>query len=294
MRVVHWMSTRNYEILLAEAIAEGARKHGDVYETRLISEWNAGCDTGDLMVLVGLHAARKPLAEDSAELGRRVLHVDKGIVRTSAVKPGDVKTEYWRVSLDNHQPGFLLGRMSRCPSDRRERFGWIPQPTTYRGAGHALICPPGRRECLWYGIGDHVTVADRLARTAARTYPGAPLLFRPKPRHVDQAQWETPPVGCTWDDVKRPIEASLREARAMFAHYTSATLNAVLAGVPVHLSGLNVATPVCIPHGDPVPRHHGKLVELWLNRVAYLQWSWDEFRSGAAWDVIKNQLMRCL
>lgn len=289
MRVVHWMSTRNYEVELAAAVAQGAQRHGDTYEQRLISAWSPGTDTGDLMVLVGLHFARKALAEDSAELGRRILHLDKGITRGPALN-GEPKSEYWRMSLDEHQPERLLRRLPKLPGDRRRRFEWEAperwvEPTRDL---NVLVCPPGRRECLWYGLGDHVEYSAFMVRIAEKRYPDNDLLFRPKPRHVAQHQWEEPPWPAAWDNTKRPIEGALRFCRVMYAYSTSATLNAVLAGVPIHTLGPNCMAALEIDPGTLRPMKSQVEVERHLNKLGYLQWSWEEWRNGTAWDFVKN------
>lgn len=291
MRAIIWGSSREFEMKLGAALAKGAGQSGDTVEYRMIGQWTEGADTGDLMIVVGMHAARLPLAMDSYERGRRVLHLDKGITRTGAREGRNAKSEYWRFSLDEHQPVRLISRMEqlKVSSDRRREQSWKFTKWRHNPDGPILVCPPGRRECLWYSLGTHIEFAEGMVRQVAQAFPDAELLFRPKPRHVMQHQWEDPPRGAVWDNWQRGISETLAGCRLMVAYSTSATLNAILAGIPIVTLGPNWAHRLAGPlkkGGLYMPPSEEITAD--LNSLAYLQWSWDELRSGEAWKFIKT------
>lgn len=104
-----------------------------------------------------------------------------------------------------------------------------------------------------------------------------------------QHQWEDPPRGAVWDNWQRGISETLAGCRLMVAYSTSATLNAILAGIPIVTLGPNWAHRLAGPlkkGGLYMPPSEEITAD--LNSLAYLQWSWDELRSGEAWKFIKT------
>ena len=89
------------------------------------------------------------------------------------------------------------------------------------------------------------------------------------------------------------IEDWLKNAHCLVTYGSCTSVNALLAGVPAICLGPNPARPVCSRSLDdienpPFPRE--RKLRIWLNNLAWCQWSAKEFRSGEAWDFLEREL----
>lgn len=98
----------------------------------------------------------------------------------------------------------------------------------------------------------------------------------------------------TWQRDKASAAAGLRHdlkgARALVTHMSAAANEALIAGIPVFVSGLCAATPMASGALDQIetPRYpDGR--EDWAAGLAGMQWTLDELRSGAAWRVLSAE-----
>lgn len=83
------------------------------------------------------------------------------------------------------------------------------------------------------------------------------------------------------------LRADLAGAWALVTHMSAAANEALLAGVPVFVSGLCAATPLASGELSKIetPRHpDGR--EDWAAGLAAHQWTLDELRSGDAWRML--------
>ena len=87
----------------------------------------------------------------------------------------------------------------------------------------------------------------------------------------------------------RGLAADLKDAWCLVTHMSAAATEAVLAGVPVFVSGPCAAVPMA--SGDlaniETPKYPDGREE-WAARLAAAQWTMDELRSGLAWRTLNT------
>lgn len=80
------------------------------------------------------------------------------------------------------------------------------------------------------------------------------------------------------------LAADLEDAHALVTHMSAAANEALIAGVPVFVTGPCAATPMASGGIDEIerPRYPEERLE-WLAGLANSQWTLDELRNGTAW-----------
>lgn len=284
MRAVYWNNLRPYEVELGSALKAGAERCGDIVEFRPVGDWRLRHINEDAVpIIAGTQYSRLPIAKQCQFAQRRYIHLDKGMHR-----PGGDRRNWVRFSIDAHQPSRFLLQMDIMPPDRRRAHGWNFSGWNGSERGHILYCPAGRRECDWYDLGDPNDLAERTVRTLQDWFPGREIRFRPKAPHVEGGQFRTAPAGTIMDTFSCPIERSLEGASWLVTYSSSATLNAVLAGVPVLCAGPNWAWDLGRTNLGALPK--SKEVVNALNKLAYLHWTLEEWRNGSAWSFLRGVL----
>lgn len=153
---------------------------------------------------------------------------------------------------------------------RRRSLGIEAQPWRKQG-GHVVVVE--QSEHFLGLVGAHhwlLRVLEDLRRVTDR-----PLRIRRWRRDKDKAA-ET-------------LQADLRGAWALVTHMSAAANEALLAGVPVFVSGRCAATPMASGALEKIesPRYpDGR--EDWAAGLAARQWTLDELRSGMAWRTLNT------
>jgi len=193
---------------------------------------------------------------------------------------------YWRHAINDTQPLSWLMLHQAKPPDRRLALGWSLKE--WRGSSpdrHALFVGSGASHYQSAGINDparwEYEIVQSLRRVSRR-----PIVYRPKGRKAAPI----PGVGVS---PFTSIEFDLADAHAVVTHGSSASIDAVRAGVPCIVLGNAPAKPISSLSLSQIeaPRmvSMGER-EQWLNNLAYTQFSLDEYVSGEAWSNIENQL----
>lgn len=118
--------------------------------------------------------------------------------------------------------------------------------------------------------------AGWLERTLAalRRHTGRPILVRRWRRDKDKAA--------------RTLGADLAGAWALVTHMSAAANEALLAGVPVFVTGPCAATPLASGSLADIERPIApEDVEYWAAGLAARQWTLDEMRAGMAWKALQ-------
>ena len=268
MRVTFYASEKERETKLAEALREGAARHGD--ELRILSGQGATHD--GVACMFGVKSADRLHA--CWQNGQETILFDKGYTRDG---------RYIRAAVNAIQPirSFQVGRKP----DRWSKVGARLHP---RRRGRSIIFA-GSSEKFHRAAGlAHPTIYASQVIEELRARTGRPIIYRPKPswRHA---------IPIEGSEMRRegPLSALLADAHALVTWGSSAAVEAIVSGVPVVALGDTIARPVSETNLDRIampyfPSDDRRLQ--WCSDLAYCQWTLDEYASGEAWGHIRAQL----
>ena len=177
---------------------------------------------------------------------------------------------YFRITRN----AFLCDGGGRPDFDRLDRLGIEIAPSRQAG-GYVLVCPP----IAYYGKFWDFDIVEWLNETkrvlAQVTDRKIVIRFKPGDGRIDRYQ--------------PPLDEHLAGAWCLVTHNSNVTTEAIVAGVPVFVTG---ATPAAVVGSTnireverpvyPDNRHE------WLAVLAANQWTLDEFRSGKAWIDLRS------
>lgn len=184
---------------------------------------------------------------------------------------------YYRFSLNNWSPEAYVsaGHSSR----RFEALGLNIKP--WRKDGREIVVAGSTEKACR----DHGLVYQEWERRVIQRLQGCgrPIVYRPKPN--DNKATDIP--GAVMD--RRSISDALDTAYAWVTHHSNSAVDALLAGVPVHCetgAGATLSVPLdCI---SDAPLLEGR--EQFLFDVAWLQWNYEEMKSGECWRHLRKLL----
>ena len=154
----------------------------------------------------------------------------------------------------------------------------------------------------WRTTGDHVVVcqqSDEFMRTVAG-WPGGAAAWLDTVLRMLRQVTDRPLRVRAASPQKRQLGASLQDdlrgAWALVAHTSAAANEAVLAGVPVLLTGECAATPYALNWPQDAPRFAGidrqpqDVVQrpAWIAGLRSMQWTLDEIAKGYAWQALNR------
>jgi len=282
MRVVFIASDKPREQLLADAFLMGAARHGHDIKTVARDE-DLPAGAADVVCMVGVKS--RELFQQHHRAGAHIIYFDKGYVR-SRTTSGPRGWEFWRVSIDAHQPIAHMNEQ-KAPADRLDRLGLEMQP--WRAAGNQVVLAGSSAKYhAFYGLPSPTEYWRKIVREL-RITTWRPLVYRPKPSWKDAV-----PIRKTrYSGPEEGITQVLSGAHAMITHGSNACFESVLAGVPVISLGPSVARPISSTELAKLEAPYlatDKERWQWLANLAYWQWTLAEFSSGEAWDFLSGQI----
>lgn len=274
MRIVFHHSSKDREGDLANAFADGARRHGHHVDLLPLRDGRPAFGY-DLACMVGVKS--RDLWNQSRAAGQRTLMFDKGYARHRGPKR---TWEYWRVSLDAQQPTMTTLMKFAMPTDRCETI--TPEIHDWnRGGSGIILAGSSAKYHSFHRLPDPTTWA-RAVVEELRRHTGRRIIYRPKPSWRDAV----PIKGTIFSPPHEQLGAMLREAFALVTHGSNACVDAAVAGVPSIILGPGVAWPISSHKLKAIetplrqPRHQ------WLANLAYHQFTEAEMASGFAWSTI--------
>lgn len=291
MRAIFWQHAEHErERALANALAVSARTLGDTVEIRDVEGGVPEIVDCDLMMKVGVKS--RDWFRAYAKAGIPWCYFDKGYDRHRAA----VWMEYWRVSVNGHQPVSFVEKAKkdskRADESRLHLTDWI-----YPEEGAVIV--DGSSSKHWYFHSDkhfetkaaldawaNKVVADYVAEVKAATT--RKIIFRPKP------SWHRamPIVGTEFSGGKL-IGPVLQRAHALVTYGSNCCVDAVCAGVPAIVLGDGIARPISsISLRDIGQPRRASMSERrqWLNNCAWCQFDMDEYASGVGWRIIREMI----
>jgi hypothetical protein len=275
MKIAFYISTgKSREAPLRDAWVAGCKVTGDDF---VILPNNVEPVPADVAVMVGLKSIDLRFACQA--MGQRVLTFDKGY---------DRKEDWWRVSIDTHQPTPYLMTLKR-PDDRMLAAGWKVKP--WREADPAapvIIAGGGRKYYDAHDLAEPVEYISSIVQAIRAAGCRRKIWYRPKPSMADVM-----PVRDTVLSRHKSIYEVVENAHALITYGSNACFEAMLAGVPSIVTGDAVMRPVSSTNLAEIERPHfaneNDRLSL-LSALAYCQFRLSEIATGAGVNELKSQL----
>lgn len=140
----------------------------------------------------------------------------------------------------------------------------------------------------WRNKGDHILVCEQSDDFMRLTCGIDRDQWRAKVKRVLSEHTDRPIIWRKKDDPS-PIRDFMRRCHAVVTHTSNSAVDAVLAGVPVFLTGPSAARAVgCTDLTKIETPLTPDGVERWAAVLAGQQWTLDEMRSGQAWSALNG------
>ena len=294
LSVVFFASDIQRERSLGHAFIDGLsaqRIDGKPWSAGYVAPANSGVVYGiDVAVMVGVKSIELYRACRAA--GIHTIMLDKGYVRHDEAgkpQPSGVLGGVWshtRAAVDAHHPTKAMMRRN-YPRDRAKKLGL--ELTPWRSGGdYILLAGSSAKYHRFYDLPEPTEWARNVV-AELRRYTDRPIHYRPKKSWRDSVEIE----GTVWARSKEPIKDALNNAWALVTHGSNACFEAALYGVPSIILGDGVSMPISSTDLSEV--ENPRLADIkerrqWLANLMYQQWTMNEYQSGEAWAVIKEQI----
>lgn len=273
MKVAFYFSAKDRERELASAFISGVKIYSDAGQAVPVEQYRA--PDADVAVVIGVKSLPLKLVKDYQEAGRKVVFIDKGHLRREA---------YWRVSVGEFMPTRYLMELE-CSDDRAGQLDLDLKPM--RGEGESvLFAGASEKYHICRGLPDATEFAKQVCHDV-QVRSNKLVIYRPKP------SWSTavPVPGTFFSRPPRTLQQEMKDASVLVTYASNAAAEGIVDGVPAIVLGDGVAKPVAGTSLDAL----GEVALLdddlrwrWLSKIAYCQWTVQEFRSGEAWEFLSD------
>jgi len=252
----------------------------------------------DYVCIIGIRWHSKQIVREYRAAGKHVLFVDKGYTRARILRSGQKRPQYWRISVDEFQPHAYFQQTPR-PSDMWDALNIaVKEQIANTGKGHIVVAGGSLHYAVWHGLkeGERCDPATAWAHEtcmALTRVTETRIIYRPKPSWPDAPELDIKKIRTS--RANEPLKDLLRSAKLVVTYGSNAGLDALIMGVPV------------LTLGDGITRPMGRnsIAEPWVNNprfpsdedrmqflydMAYCQFRLGDMRSGAAWDILKEQV----
>lgn len=279
MKITFYKNETEREDVLAKAFTAGAKIFAHRACVEPVADFSE--PDADVAVVVGVKSFATGIPQTYLEAKKRVVWLDKGHFGRGA---------YYRVSIDSFMPTRYLHNFN-YPSDRFKMLGLYVKEMRGLSAGPIVFAGSSDKYARLRGLGGATEYA-RYVIDEIRDVTSRAIVYRPKPSWADALPIE----GTTYSRPPRTFQEELFDAHCVIVHGSNAAIEALVEGVPAVVLGDGAALPLSaksvrdIEGGLLWPSVYERL--RWFNKLAYCQWTVQEFRSGKAWEVISEQLER--
>lgn len=287
MNILFYCSQKDREYAISEAFQKGVIRHGDKCRILPTADIEGIDSWADVACCLGVKGYSHLIMDSYLNAGKHFVYIDKGYL-SGAKGP---RSKYCRVSVDSFQPLEYFQAFPR-PDDRFKALQINLKPTPH--GKNIIIAGGSLKYAQWhsfngrYGMDPMTTWAFDVINYVAEKSTH-PIVYRPKPSWQD-AQ---PLPGARFSRAPITIDDELANAYCLISYGSNAAVDAVIAGVPVVITGDGIVKPLSrntlkyindLYYPTDAERYQ------FLCDVAYQQWNLDELRSGLAWSYIKPQI----
>ncbi len=263
-----------------DALTEGARRHGDIIEARPRSAYRGAVDMqADGAIGFGVKMGRDFLTRHWKR-GQTTLLLDKGYLR---------RMTHWRAIVDGMNETWH--GLDDVPPDRWDALGIELQPPQPHGTERpVIIATSSVKYHAWAKIKHPTAWAKKLIKDIHLVEPRRTVIYRPKPAWLDAEDIK----GAHFSRPPQKLDDILPGAEYLITHGSTAAADAIIAGVPAICLGGSIARPLAyhqVRRGRRVKFPSESRRRAWAVRLAYCQWTLDEFESGLAWKHIRRRMM---
>jgi hypothetical protein len=295
--VIMYAADKPREIMLARALEQGVREHGDTFEIRRKAEYGENPDgtdrryvgpTRDTDVAVVFGVKGDQIFWDHKALGIPVIYIDKGWSRDT--KGGEGHTLYSRCAINASSPIHYMMDM-KVPHDRLERLRIEFKPRRSGEGGHIIYASSSQKYHEFHRLGDATRLAEKTVRRI-RGLTDRQVVYRPKPGDKSAK----PIMGAMLSTRAQSMTEALKGCHAVVTFGASVCMDAIVNGVPAIVLGDGIAAPVAQRTMDTRedlehPFFPNDVERMrWAAAMAYCQWTRKELASGEAWTYLRDQI----
>jgi len=285
---------------LYEALANGARAHGDTIDMMPSGNFEGVQPDCDLAIVFGCKGSSRKISEAYMRQSKQIMFLDKPHFRPIGLGQKGMKN-LWRLSVD----GFYPHHYFRCgrPPDRFEQWGVKLQPwrDNNKDGKHVLVAGSSQKFHDFHGVRGPVQhYYGGLLRRIKDGWLGE-TVYRPKPsfavRHSDKVQ---PMQGKMLSRMSKPKDRIWKELENCWCLVTwgsNAALDALISGVPILTVGDSIAKTMSDCNGrvdltvkiDNPWHPSDEERHQFFSDIAYCQFTPEEMKDGFAWGLILEQ-----
>ena len=240
----------------------------------------------DGVILAGVKSDHGPMMRKLVALGRVVMYLDKGYIRSKNLS--QELMDYYRVSVNDFQPHAYMHKYQH-PADRWETLGITPaKQAKSNNRRFILYAGSSQKYCNFYGLGEATEYATKVIEAAKSSDPlGRTVIYRPKP------SWRgaVPIKDTVFSKYGLSMEQELRHTQVLITHGSNACFEAALHGVPSIVLGDGITKGISSTSLEEVLRPQrvdtDSLLQLCYT-IAYQQWSLADFSDGSAFDYLQK------
>lgn len=272
-KIVGYVDEGQRSQALVKAFIDGARSLG--LQTVIKQERNfIGKIDGDIAVIYGLRNRLKSIMDTYIAEGRKCIFIDLGFF--GRVDGGKLEG-YHRVSVNQLFPTLELVSVEGLP-DRFKQFNIPVVHASNSKNKYILLAGMSAKSAGVYGLNPEQW--EREAIATLNNLTNLPIVYRPKPSWPDAR----PLPHALYSPPQQNLTEVLTDAACVVTHHSNVAIDAAILGIP------SIVTYACTPSVLASKnladihnlKHHTYDERIkFLQKVAYQQWSVNEFRTGA-------------
>jgi len=243
-----------------------------------------GREPADLVLVDGWRSRHRLVADEFMRCGVPVVVADLGFLNRATTYTDE--NAHYQVSVN----GLCNLSADDCPADRFDALGMALVKNRQRKAGPVVFCGQVPEDGQ-HGLGAQALFDwHEAAVETVRHHTERELLFRPHPRMSDI---RNVPGGIDVQSSETVSAAECLRTAGMIVTYNSTMgTEALLKGVPVFCSPAAMYAPVACTDLTRIEEGADAMGdrEEYFRRLAYLQWTHSEMRSGECFAFIRQQL----